>query len=49
MDKILSAVFEAVLCIWLLNFVIDGLFDVNIVGIIVKKLKKWAGDCDDPA
>ena len=48
MDKILTNVFEAILGVWLLNFVIDGLFGVNIVGIIVKKFKKWAEDCDDP-
>lgn len=49
MYAILTNVFEVILGIWLLNFVIDGLFDVNIAGIIVKKFKKWAEDCDDPA
>lgn len=49
MDKIVEVGFEIILGVWLLNVFIEGLFDVNVIKLVLNKIKKWAGECDDPA
>lgn len=49
MCDVLTIAFEVVVGVWLLNVFIEGLFDIDVISIIVKKFKKWANDVDDPA